>query len=282
MGKATRPFRLGIPPQRGQVGELCIFNKFIGAEWASPLVSHLESRPECFSLMKAVFPSVTPCTVGCYLNFEMMEIEELSDILAENALKSEFLDIKSDYYPETLLDELINEEAVRRQLSVSGAAQPPDFESIVNFCKERGRKLFCITLLAWRNSNVIEPVRFFMENGFEDMKLSAEVDDQGDRSCSCLDVNQLQPPLWRGFAVSRVLKLQWEFLIPVFSTKDTNYSFAREVVLPFKKIGSGGKIFSGTFSTVHKVMIQPGHLIDIDDKASIPQYIQPSLLIGVL
>lgn len=198
----------------------------------------------------------------------MIEIEDLRDILADNALRIDFLSIKSPYYTEKLLDELIDEEAVRRQLSMSGTVQPPDFDSIVDFCKGRGRKLFCIIVLAWRNNNFIEPVRFFMENGFEDKKLSAELDDQGDESRFCLNQNQLKPPLWRSHTAGDIIRYQWQFLIPVFSTKKTNYSFAQEVRLPFKKVDTGGRILGGTFSAVHKVMIQPGHFIDIDDKTN--------------
>lgn len=212
----------------------------------------------------------------------MIEIEDLRDILADNALRIDFLSIKSPYYTEKLLDELIDEEAVRRQLSMSGTVQPPDFDSIVDFCKGRGRKLFCIIVLAWRNNNFIEPVRFFMENGFEDKKLSAELDDQGDESRFCLNQNQLKPPLWRSHTAGDIIRYQWQFLIPVFSTKKTNYSFAQEVRLPFKKVDTGGRILGGTFSAVHKVMIQPGHFIDIDDKASIAQHFQPSFFICVL
>ncbi|KAI0146343.1 hypothetical protein GGR57DRAFT_516783 [Xylariaceae sp. FL1272] len=192
--------------------------------------------------------------------------QSLKDILVEAIEKKGFVSTfqttkPSPCFTEKLLDGIISEKVVRDELNNSRTRKSyGSMDLLVDFCMGRGRKLFCMIVLAWPDSKIVPPLKFLMEHKYEDKKLSAQI--RKDGSCPWFTDAKLLDPVWKKFAKSRILELQWQFLIPVFSTEEEDYTFAQDVVLPFVKLETGGKVLGGTFSTVHKIRIPPGHFID--------------------
>ncbi|KAI3336766.1 hypothetical protein HD806DRAFT_517809 [Xylariaceae sp. AK1471] len=165
-----------------------------------------------------------------------------------------------------IIDQLVQEDAVRQELR---RAQTPYDDALVEFILHRGKKLFCIALLAsTRNSNIVDVMRFFDGNQFEDSKLSTEIgtassaSQQNDYSYLTKEkLDSLDRGLWTSHARRSICDAQWEVIVPIFSTERANYSFIDATILPFKNIDLDRKL-RGAFSKVYKVKISPGHFVD--------------------
>jgi len=64
--------------------------------------------------------------------------------------------------------------------------------------------------------------------------------------------------------------LQWQFLAPVFSTKDDAQDFKKSCVLPFPSRSTGTE--GGGFGIVARIEIQDGHIEDPDDLVCSPSF----------
>ncbi|RYC63133.1 hypothetical protein CHU98_g3091 [Xylaria longipes] len=186
----------------------------------------------------------------------------LADVLSDNSSNTNF-PVNEAYWAKNVIDDLIQEDTVRRELSRSHVTYD---DALVRFIVCRAKKLFSIAVLA--PAPIPDVMKFFQQHGFEDSKLSTEIPSVGadsqQQSCSHLTKEKLadlDSNIWTSFVRSKVYDAQWRILIPIFSTERINYSFETKTVLPIKKVNLQGRL-GGAFSEVHKVEIKSGHFVD--------------------
>ncbi|KAK4212295.1 Serine/threonine-protein kinase par-4 [Rhypophila decipiens] len=183
---------------------------------------------------------------------------------------SDFSGRKDKYWPTTIIDHLICENAVRDALPNANK----DFKKgLMDFILHDAKKLFTLAVIAVREEKqLLELMRFLEKNGISDKDVSCQIKVDGAREQSYyLDSDRLTMAKFRTGApkdalLERLHDHQWNVFVPVLSTARASYSFAGDAILPFKilkKVDEG----QGGFSRVHQVEIQPGHIEDHNDDA---------------
>jgi len=193
--------------------------------------------------------------------------QSLADDLYERTVKSNFTDEEKEYWSEDVVGQLIQGHVVRRELA---GAREKYGEALVEFILHHAKKLFAITALADSDHNkLLKVMKFFEMHGFRDCNLSAEIDShsassrgQGHPCLRMEHLTALDNKLWRAAIVRRICEVQWQILVPVFSTAKTNYDFEGKTILPFTKVAVDRGNLGGAFSRVYKVKIQSGHFED--------------------
>ena len=173
-------------------------------------------------------------------------------------------------------------------------------QDIVDYVVFRARNLFAICLMQHlEGSKLLEAmIRFKMHSisdadlpleGTEVPRPDPESDDQDDEdgdgdsdsdgeesshdSVSSASVGELnsrlreidpEKEIWQYSREREFIEtLQWQFLAPVFSTKDDAQDFKKSCVLPFPSRSAGTE--GGGFGIVARIEIQDGHIEDPDD-----------------
>jgi hypothetical protein len=220
-----------------------------------------------FSSVPLVFTRVVLYIYERITEARMETPQSLTDDLYDNVVDSTFPDASSTYWPENVVDELIQDGVVRRELD---EAKGKYSDTLVEFILHHAKKLFAIAALADSNRDkLLKAMKFFQEKGFQDSKLSTEIASHGvgsqQQSRSCLSKEKLvhlDPKLWKSSIVNRICEVQWQVLVPVFSTTKTNYDFEGKTILPFTKVDIDRGDLGGAFSRVYKVKIHSGHFVD--------------------
>ncbi|KAI0545794.1 kinase-like domain-containing protein [Xylaria curta] len=174
----------------------------------------------------------------------------------------------SYYWTQNVIDNLIQEEAVRQELD---RAEGTYDDALVDFIVHRARKVFCIALLA-PAPNLLEIMNFFRLLNIEDSLVVKDISpDQialirqtGSNNGSNLSeetIAALDRAVWKPYLKKMVYDAEWKILVPVFSTEKTIYSFPDRIILPMKKINLPKRL-NRKVSEVHKVKIESGHFVD--------------------
>ncbi|KAJ9138328.1 Serine/threonine-protein kinase par-4 [Pleurostoma richardsiae] len=202
----------------------------------------------------------------------------LADDLYERMVKSNFTDEEKVYWSKDVVDQLIQEHVVRRELA---GARKKYKEKLIEFILHHAKKLFAMAVLADSgHGKILKMMEFFETHGFQDSNLSAEIDIRSigsqQRSHPCLQMEHLtslDDKLWRAAILRRICEVQWQILVPVLSTAKINYDFERKTILPFTKVAVDRGNLYGPFSRVYKVKIQSGHFEDqTRPKSEWPEY----------
>ncbi|KAK3366686.1 hypothetical protein B0T24DRAFT_681890 [Lasiosphaeria ovina] len=136
----------------------------------------------------------------------------------------------SQYWPETLIQQLVQDLSVHRTLSESDEKYE---QELVGYILRDAKKLFAIAAATEADCKwMLYVMRFFKENGFKDSELLAEF------GAKCL----------------------WRVLVPVISTEKDSYDFSDRAILPFNKIRTINGCGAG--SVVSEVSIREGHSKD--------------------
>lgn len=187
----------------------------------------------------------------------------------ENRATSNFSGGTGDYWPGPVIDMMIQDDVVRRELHIS-RLNPRN--ELVSFIVNDAKRLFTLVVVSLgggKPGQLLEIMRIFHRNKVSDAQVSAEITDTtyvgpGRQRGQYLDLDKLTK-LTEG-AVSRPLLTrlfddQWKIFVPVLSTECASYSFASQAILPFttlKMVDEG----RGAFSKVQQVEIHSGYIKD--------------------
>ncbi|KAH7371419.1 kinase-like domain-containing protein [Pyrenochaeta sp. MPI-SDFR-AT-0127] len=231
---------------------------------------HWVVRAAIQSLSGSIKPEITP------ENFKIDDLDDLDDFglpeetgvdhsLANNILNSfvagTFHDPARNYLPKKTIDNLINLDAIGRELkkiernpSADIVKYDSKFRSqLASWIFGRARKVFAITIQCDLEAyHLLLSMRLFRKHGFDDDKLPLE----NPRGLSVS--SQVFPPqIWTPLKLDNFYDKQWRLLAPVFTPHKYVYDLDAECILPFTP--DGAIPHEGTFSSVSRIKIHEDH-----------------------
>ncbi|KAK5654616.1 hypothetical protein OQA88_7246 [Cercophora sp. LCS_1] len=184
----------------------------------------------------------------------MSTIDELYED-GNDEITSNFPTRNSQYWPETLIQQLVQKHSV---LSALNEAEDKYDQELVDYILRDAKRLFAIAAATEADRKwLLNVMRFFKQHNYKDDDISAEV---GGKCLVKEALSELNPKLWGRGRALRICETQWKVVVPVISTEKDNYDFIDKAILPFNKIRSVDA--GGAFSAVSEVSIREGHFKD--------------------
>lgn len=192
--------------------------------------------------------------------------DSLSSQIREKLTRSVFDHIQKEFLPRGVLDELITNEVVRRELAMDGTDYEKD---LVDYIINNAKKLFVVTLLTGMSTerranqpSELELAMLFFAYGKPQIN---------DSSLPILfDHTKTQPPFynskkkcrkpWDVAKISSFIRDQWVVRAPVFSPDTPELELDPGDMFPviYKRPG----VESGAFGEVSRVTIHPDHHVN--------------------
>ena len=238
----------------------------------------LQALVQCFDLASLVSNSIHPREFTKPLPMAIQEEDDYSSPIEEDTdeddlsaqilakyERSQFDPEPKWFLPAGILEDLLTEEAIIKELDGKSRLDPEDLvpqqasekkKSIVDFVRQNAKRLFAIAVLSgFRDKDLRSAMQIFKKIEFTDERLPVTSESLRKRVSK-------YPKLWSKMRIYNFNREQWHFLSPVFSPQQTKFSLEPNHVLPFLEKSSGCDVQEGAFSQVFCIKIHPAHQIN--------------------
>ncbi|KAF2627583.1 HET-domain-containing protein [Macroventuria anomochaeta] len=194
--------------------------------------------------------------------------EELSTILREHSVKSQFGKRSDHFLPRGELDRLITRDSILAELEIK-EENADEAEDLIDFILQKARRLFAIVVYI-RLPRVEDAMLLFQANDFHDARLpieewtrdvfEAKLRENIEHPFIVMQgvLRRRRDYIWSRSYIYDFQKRQWEFLAPIISTEETNDCHNSNAILPF--ITQYTNLAEGSFGVVSKYAIHPDHI----------------------
>jgi hypothetical protein len=193
------------------------------------------------------------------------DVEDLSTQIIAKYEQSQFDPDTKMFLPAGLLEDLLTEEAIIKELAGKSRLDPKDLvlrqgsekKRMVDFIRQNAKRVFATTVVSeFCGEDLRLAMRIFKKIDFTDECLPVLQDESLSRQVSKFSKK------WKPTKIYRFCREQWHFLSPVFSPWQTKFSLDPNHVLPFMEKSSGSDVQEGAFSQVFCIKIHPAHQIN--------------------
>jgi hypothetical protein len=184
--------------------------------------------------------------------------QSLTSQILHSFTEANFHDPPRRYLPRRKIEDLINQDSVKRELDKIPEAYKVKFDEgqrslLAAWVTKHARKVFATALQCdLEPYHLLLAMAVFQHQNFTDDRLPLP------------DHQKKRPPpevfpaaIWAPLKLDNFCDRQWKFLVPIFTKDEYNRDFSEKYIFPFTSDGAVPK--DGAFSSVFRVKIHPDH-----------------------
>lgn len=198
------------------------------------------------------------------------DADQLSNTLITSMVKSSFEKTPHKFVPQKALDKIITRDSVLKAMKITRPTKEDD--ELVEFVLNKAKAIFATAADSeFKSKSLKKVMELFQKNNFDDRKLPIEKwssDEFYDNPAKGIrhpfaSMDKLTKngygKMWTLRKIYEFQEAQSKFLVPIFSTAESNYDLG-ELTVPF--VGKHTRHSEGAFGIVSKYEIHCDHIKD--------------------